>query len=39
MALDEQQRKANRRLALILATVALVFAAGFVAKIALFGPK
>ena len=39
MALDEQQRKANRRSALILATVALVFAVGFVAKIALFGPK
>lgn len=39
MALDEQQRKANRRLALILATVALVFAVGFVAKIALLGPK
>jgi len=39
MALDAQQRKANRRLALILATVALVFAVGFFAKIALLGPK
>jgi hypothetical protein len=39
MALDAQQRKANWRLALILATVALVFAVGFVAKIALLGPK
>jgi len=29
------QRKANRRLALILASVALVFALGFAAKIAL----
>jgi len=32
----EQQRKSNVRLALILASVALVFALGFVAKIALF---
>lgn len=39
MALDAQQRKANRRLALILATVALVFAVGFVAKIALLSSK
>jgi hypothetical protein len=31
-----EQRKANRRLALILASVALVFALGFAAKIALF---
>ena len=30
----EQQRKANLRLALILASVALVFALGFVARIA-----
>ena len=32
----EQQRKSNVRLALILASVALTFALGFVAKIALF---
>ena len=32
MPLTEQQRKANRRLALILASVALMFAIGFVAK-------
>ena len=32
----EEQRKSNVRLALILASVALVFALGFVAKIALF---
>jgi hypothetical protein len=38
MALDERQRKANLRLALILASVAAVFALGFVAKIALYGP-
>jgi hypothetical protein len=31
------QRKANLRLALILASVALAFAVGFVAKAALFG--
>jgi hypothetical protein len=31
-----EQRKGNRRLALILASVALVFALGFAAKIALF---
>lgn len=37
MAIDERQRKANLRLALILASVALVFAAGFVVKIAFFG--
>ncbi|WP_374353977.1 cytochrome oxidase small assembly protein [Limnohabitans sp.] len=33
----EQQRKSNVRLALILASVALTFALGFVAKIALYG--
>lgn len=33
-----EQRKANLRLALILASVALAFALGFVAKIWLFGP-
>ena len=35
----EQQRKANVRLALILLSVALVFAAGFVAKVWLLGPR
>ena len=39
MSGNEQQRKANLRLALILVTVALVFAVGFVAKIALLGPN
>jgi hypothetical protein len=33
----EEQRKSNVRLAWILASVALVFALGFVAKIALLG--
>ena len=33
---DERQRRANLRLALILASVALAFGVGFVAKIALF---
>ncbi len=33
----QQQGKANLRLALVLASVALVFFAGFVAKIVLFG--
>ena len=33
---SEEQRKSNVRLALILASVALAFALGFVAKIALF---
>jgi len=35
MALTEQQRRANLRLALILATVALVFGLGFVARFVL----
>ena len=35
---DPNQRKANVRLALILATAAAVFAVGFVAKIWLLGP-
>jgi hypothetical protein len=39
MSKSEQQRKANLRLALILASVAVVFALGFVAKIAFFGPQ
>jgi hypothetical protein len=38
MAQSEAQRKANLRLALILATVALVFGLGFAAKIWLLGP-
>nr|WP_316640699.1 cytochrome oxidase small assembly protein [uncultured Roseateles sp.] len=33
----EQQRKNNLRLALILASIAAIFAIGFVTKIALFG--
>jgi hypothetical protein len=36
MPLPEEQRKANRRLGLILASIALVFALGFVAKMVLF---
>lgn len=38
MALTEQQQRANRRLAWILASVALVFGIGFVTKVALLGP-
>ena len=34
---DEEQRKKNVRLALILASVALVFFLGFIAKMALLG--
>lgn len=34
MSLNPQQRKANLRLALILASVAAVFALGFMSKIA-----
>jgi hypothetical protein len=37
MPLTDEQRKANRRLGLILATVAFAFAFGFVAKYVLFG--
>ncbi len=37
MAMTDEQRKANRRLGLILASVALAFALGFVAKFVLFG--
>jgi len=37
MALTPEQRKANLRLALILASVAIVFALGFVTKIAWMG--
>lgn len=36
MPVSDQQRKANLRLALILATVAIVLGVGFVLKIALF---
>jgi CHASE3 domain sensor protein len=36
--LSEEQQRANRRLAWILATVAIVFGLGFVAKIAWLGP-
>jgi hypothetical protein len=36
MALSDDQRKANRRLGLILASIALAFALGFVAKMTLF---
>ena len=35
--LTDEQKKANRRLGLILATVALAFAVGFAIKIALLG--
>jgi len=35
--LDENRRKANVRLALVLASVAAVFLAGFVAKIVFMG--
>jgi len=37
MALTPEQRKSNRRLAFILASVAVVFAIGFMAKIAYLG--
>ena len=37
MSLTQQQRKANLRLALILATVAVVFGAGFMVKMIFFG--
>ncbi|MEW6704597.1 MAG: cytochrome oxidase small assembly protein [Pseudomonadota bacterium] len=37
MAANPEQRKKNLRTALILASVAAVFALGFVAKILLFG--
>jgi hypothetical protein len=35
--IPEDKRKSNLRLAMILASVALTFALGFMAKIALFG--
>jgi len=37
MAATPEQRKNNRRLALVLFSVALVFGVGFVTKIALLG--
>ena len=37
MSQNDQQRKANLRLALILASVALVFGLGFMAKVIFFG--
>jgi hypothetical protein len=37
MALTAQQRKANLRLGLILASVAVLLGLGFVAKVILFG--
>jgi hypothetical protein len=37
MALSEQQRKANLRLGLILASVAVVLGVGFVLKVIYFG--
>ena len=37
MAQTPQQRRANLKLALVLASVAIVFGLGFVAKAALFG--
>ena len=37
MALNEQQRKANLRLGLILASLAVVFLIGFVTKMVFFG--
>jgi hypothetical protein len=40
LAMDKsRQRKANFRLALILASAAAFFAAGFVAKIIMLGPN
>jgi hypothetical protein len=35
--MDASQRKANRRLGLILASVALAFGVGFMVKMAFFG--
>ncbi len=37
MALTEQQRKANLRLGLVLASLAVLFGVGFVAKVVLLG--
>ena len=38
MPVPEDLRRSNRRLARVLASVAVVFAIGFVTKIALLGP-
>ena len=38
MVQRDEQRKANRRLALILASIAAIFGLGFVAKIITMGP-
>ncbi|MBP7914073.1 MAG: cytochrome oxidase small assembly protein [Vitreoscilla sp.] len=38
MPVPEDLRRSNRRLAWVLASVAVVFAIGFVTKIALLGP-
>ena len=37
MALSEQQRKANVKLGLILASMAVIFLIGFITKIVVFG--
>jgi hypothetical protein len=37
MTISDEQRRTNRRLGWILASVALAFALGFVAKMVLFG--
>ncbi|WP_227494046.1 cytochrome oxidase small assembly protein [Ramlibacter pallidus] len=37
MAVSDEQQKKNRRLALILASIALVFFLGFIAKFVLLG--
>ena len=37
MPTPDQQRKANLKLALVLASVAIVFGVGFVTKVVLFG--
>ena len=37
MALSDEQRKANRRLGWVLASIALVFALGFMTKMVLLG--
>ena len=39
MATPEEQRKANVRLGLILASIALLFAVGFMAKMIFFGSR
>ncbi len=36
MPMSDEQRKANRKLGLILASVAMAFALGFIAKMVLF---